>query len=112
MTSLEGRANCASKRVSSLRSLPGRHRKRPAFAVLNGPLMARQSLGPIHLGTPRTQRIDETGVLAAAAPTTRSDSYRQPPHLPYPAPDTKQVQPRPVSQIGPRRYGQQGPNPV
>ena len=34
---LEGRLHGASERVSRLRSLPGRHRRRPGFALLNGP---------------------------------------------------------------------------
>jgi hypothetical protein len=64
MSSLEDRAHGASVRVSRLRSLFGRHRKRPAFAVLNGPLMARQSPAPI-LEHP-AERRDETDVLVGA----------------------------------------------
>jgi hypothetical protein len=62
MTSLEGRAHRASKRISRLRSLPDGHRKRPTFTVLNGPLMARQSLVPNQVEH-SAQRGHETGVL-------------------------------------------------
>jgi hypothetical protein len=41
MTSLKGCARRASKRASSLSVVPESNRKRPAFALLNGPLMAR-----------------------------------------------------------------------
>ena len=59
-------------------ALPDRHRKRPAFAVLNGPLMARPSLVRNPLEHP-AQRRDETGVLVGndqPPPVSRRSFWR------------------------------------
>jgi hypothetical protein len=71
MTSLEGRAHGAFKRVSRLRSVPDGHRKRPAFAVLNGPLMARRSLVTNPWTHPAQYDDDEAGASINEVPRPR-----------------------------------------